>query len=95
MYLKKYILYNIAMRTPGSQQKNIYRWKLTKYHNEEKELMIFQKLYTTVKEIQKDFDELNQDRICNYLRGMSKGITNTKANNIFRVLDVEKIRISV
>ena len=82
------------MRKQGDTQKNIYKWKITKYLNENKDVELSTKLYRTIKEVNCDFPELTSHRVCNHLRGMSAGKLG-KSKELFRDLKIEKLRIEI
>jgi len=82
------------MRKQGDLQQKIFKWKITKYLNDRKDLELSSKLYKTIKEVELDFPDLNQHRVCNHLRGLSKGVLGT-SKNIFSNICIEKIRIEI
>ena len=82
------------MRKQGDLQQNVYKWKITKYLNDSKEVELSSKLYKTIKEVIVDYPDLNQHRVCNNLRGLSKGVLG-KSKDVFSDICIEKIRIQV
>jgi len=82
------------MRKQGDKQQNVFTWKIIKYLDCSKEIERESKLYRTIKEVQEDYPELSQHRVCNHLRGMSKGVLG-KSKDIFKDLSIEKIRIQI
>ncbi len=82
------------MRKQGDLQQKVFTWKITKYLDQTKEIERETKLYRTIKEVQEDYPDLTQHRVCNHLRGMSKGVLG-KSKDIFKDLSIEKIRICI
>ena len=76
-----------------SRVRNFLR-KIIKYLDHTKEIERESKLYRTIKEVQEDYPDLTQHRVCNHLRGMSKGVLG-KSKDIFKDLSIEKIRICI
>jgi hypothetical protein len=86
-----FIVY-IEMRKQGDLQQKIYKWRIIKYLNDTKEIELSNKLYKTIKEVIIDYPDLNQHRVCNHLRGLSKGVLG-KSKDVFSDICIEKIRI--
>jgi len=82
------------MRKQGDLQQKIYKWKITKYLDDTKDLELSSKLYKTIKEVIIDYPDLNQHRVCNHLRGLSKGVLGS-SKSIFSDICIEKIRIEI
>jgi hypothetical protein len=82
------------MRKQGDLQQKVYTWKIIKYLDTNKEIERESKLYRTIKEVQQDYPDLSQHRVCNHLRGMSKGVLG-KSKDIFKDISIEKIRIKI